>query len=234
MGASQNRAVLRAAAKREVIVRPQMVIGVDFDNTIVCYDDVFHRVALEQGLIPATVPASKREVRGYLEQCGKANAWTELQGWVYGVRLQTARPFPGVLEFFRSYVRSGACLCIVSHKTRYPALGPAHDLHEAAHQWLEVNGFYDPGQIGLSRDRVYFELSQQAKVDRIAQVSCTFFIDDLPEVLTNPDLPVRVHRILFDPHGQFVTKEDCSFERFYPAASWREIRRFIQCRKPPS
>ena len=28
-----------------------MVLGVDFDNTIVRYDDVFHRVAAERGLI---------------------------------------------------------------------------------------------------------------------------------------------------------------------------------------
>ena len=30
-----------------------MILGVDFDNTIVAYDSLFHRVALERGLIPA-------------------------------------------------------------------------------------------------------------------------------------------------------------------------------------
>jgi len=29
------------------------MIGVDFDNTIVCYDALFHRVARERGLAPA-------------------------------------------------------------------------------------------------------------------------------------------------------------------------------------
>ena len=31
----------------------RMRIGVDFDNTLVCYDGVFHRAALERGLIPS-------------------------------------------------------------------------------------------------------------------------------------------------------------------------------------
>ena len=36
-----------------------MLIGVDFDNTIVCYDGLFHRVAVEQGLIPQKFPRVK-------------------------------------------------------------------------------------------------------------------------------------------------------------------------------
>src|SRR5262249_22819241 len=60
-----------------------MLIGVDFDNTIVCYDELFHRVAVEQGLIPSTVPATKGEVRRDLEGRGLGDVWTELQGYVY-------------------------------------------------------------------------------------------------------------------------------------------------------
>ena len=39
-----------------------MIIGVDFDNTIVCYDKVFHVAAYEKGLIPADLPVSKGRV----------------------------------------------------------------------------------------------------------------------------------------------------------------------------
>jgi hypothetical protein len=206
-----------------------MVIGVDFDNTIVCYDQLFHQVAVEQGLIPATVPATKGEVRNYLEKRGCGDAWTELQGRVYGVRLPAATAFPGALEFFRQRAGAVASLCIISHKTRYPALGPRYNLHEAAHRWLEAHGFYDAQQIGLSRDRVYFEETQQAKVERITQIGCAFFIDDLPEVLANPGLPDHVQRILFDPHRAFA--ED---ERHHRAGSWAEIERLIRCSNLPS
>jgi hypothetical protein len=200
------------------------VIGVDFDNTIVCYDELFHRVAVEQGLIPASVPATKSEVRQYLEARGQGDTWTELQGDVYGVRLPSAPAFPGVLEFFRYCISTGVPLSIISHKTRYPALGPRHDLHQAADQWLEAQGFYDPQRIGLTRSNVYFELTQCEKVDRIVQVGCSCFIDDLPEVLMNPGLPSNVQRILFDPHGQHSTAE-----RLLRTGSWSEIERLIRC-----
>ena len=40
-----------------------MRIGLDFDNTIVTYDSLFHKVATEQGLVPASLPVSKLAVR---------------------------------------------------------------------------------------------------------------------------------------------------------------------------
>jgi hypothetical protein len=202
-----------------------MLIGVDFDNTIVCYDELFHRVAVEQGLIPSSIPTTKREVRRYLEDRGLGDAWTELQGYVYGDRLLEAPAFPGVLEFFRRGVRSDLSLAIISHKTRYPALGPRYDLHQAARRWLDAHGFYDAGRIGLPADRVYFELSQREKVDRIAREGCACFIDDLPELLTRPDFPTGVRRrILFDPHGHHAAEEG-----LWHTTSWAEIERLIQC-----
>ena len=35
------------------------LIGIDLDNTLVCYDVLFHAVALEEGLIEPTAPKSK-------------------------------------------------------------------------------------------------------------------------------------------------------------------------------
>lgn len=205
-----------------------MVIGVDFDNTIVCYDELFHRVAVEQGLIPASVAATKGAVRAYLEERGRGDDWTELQGLVYGIRLPGAAVFPGVREFFRRRIGLGLSLYIVSHKTRYPALGPPYDLHRAANEWLEMQGFYDPMEIGLPRENVFFELSQQEKVDRITQVGCSVFVDDLPEVLLRQDFPAGVRRILFDPHGHYPSEK--GLDR---TASWAEIEQRIQCNQLP-
>ena len=141
-----------------------MRIGVDFDNTIVCYDGLFHRVALEQGLIPAALPADKGSVRDHLRRIGREDAWTEMQGTVYGARMLEAAAFPGVLDFFRRAVRSTFDICIVSHKTRHPYLGPKYDLHEAAAGWLERNGFFDADGIGMRRGRVFFELTLPEKL----------------------------------------------------------------------
>ena len=110
-----------------------MRVGVDFDNTIVCYDDVFHRVAVEWGLIPAEIAASKGAVRDYLRAEGREDTWIEVQGYVYGNRFREAPPFPGVTEFFNRCEEQAVPISIISHRTRYPFAGPRYDLHEAAY-----------------------------------------------------------------------------------------------------
>jgi len=48
-----------------------MRIGIDFDNTIACYDGVFHAAALERGLIPSELGRDKNSVRDYLNGAGR-------------------------------------------------------------------------------------------------------------------------------------------------------------------
>jgi hypothetical protein len=179
-------------------------LGIDFDNTIVCYDQFFHRVALEQALIPADLPVNKQAVRDYLRAVGKEDRWTEMQGYVYGPRLNDAQAFPGVLDYIRNQVRCGTEVYIVSHKTKHPYMGPKHDLHAAALGWLETNGFFDPARIGLPRAHVFLELTKKDKLQRIAALGCTHFIDDLPELLAEPDFPRDVRKVLFDPNGEHL------------------------------
>ena len=50
------------------------MIGIDFDNTIVCYDDVFARVAVELGLVPPKVATSKTAIRDHLRAATDAGA----------------------------------------------------------------------------------------------------------------------------------------------------------------
>jgi hypothetical protein len=192
-----------------------MLIGVDFDNTIVCYDRLFHQVTRERGLIPADLPANKSDVRNHLRSVGQEDVWTELQGYVYGARMLEADPFPGVREFFRACRDRGIEVCIVSHKTRHPFLGEKYDLHGAASGWLDAQGFFDPGKLGLPRERVHFELTKQEKLERIAARGCTHFIDDLPELLAEPSFPARTERILFDPNDLYEEED-----RFVRARSW--------------
>jgi hypothetical protein len=178
------------------------VIGIDFDNTIVCYDDVFARAAVDLGLVPPHAATSKTAIRDHLRAAGQEDRWTELQGTIYGPRMPDARPFPGVIEFFEACRVAGVPVAIISHRTRFPYLGERHDLHAAARDWLVRHGFHDPAGIGVPIDRVFFEETKEAKLARIADVGCTHFIDDLPELLAHPLFPADVRRILFDPRGE--------------------------------
>jgi hypothetical protein len=181
-----------------------MRIGIDFDNTIACYNGAFHAAALERGLIPANLGSDKNAVRDYLNGNGRADDFTELQGYVYGARMELASPYPGFGEFVASARQAGHDLFIVSHKTRHPILGPRHDLHAAARGFLIERGLVgaDRGQIDPAN--VFFELTKEAKVARITALGCEAFIDDLPEIFASPDFPGTARRILFDPVDQFT------------------------------
>ena len=196
------------------------IIGVDFDNTIICYDDVFHKVAVTKGLIPKDFPVSKDKIRDILRGKGQEKIWTELQGLVYGKFMFKAKPFPGVWNFFRFSKKYGFSVCIISHRTRFPYVGPKYDLHQTARDWLEKNGFYVKSQ--LSPNQVFFEISINNKLNRIAKERCDIFIDDLPELFRKSEFPKNIRRVLFDPMNHYDNEID--IERL---TSWNEIVNLI-------
>lgn len=202
-----------------------MVIGVDFDNTIVSYDALFHRIAAERGLIPNSVPVDKTAVRDHLRLLGGEEKWTELQGLVYGPRIREAAAFSGVHEFFSNCHRTGLTVHIVSHKTRQPVLGPPHDLHEAARSWLEQAGFFDSESPALPRDHVHFGGTRQEKIAHIRRLGCTTFIDDLEEVFSEPEFPASVERILFAPQRQAAAPAGVKV-----LTSWAQIQNHVFAR----
>jgi hypothetical protein len=70
----------------------------------------------------------------------------------------------------------------------------------------------------VAPDRVYFELTKESKVQHIAHIGCTVYVDDLPEILLAPGFPEGAQKILFDPdnHHQAQT---------LPRANhWSEVR----------
>jgi len=169
-----------------------MKIGIDFDNTLVCYDTLFFQVALEKGLVPVDLEPNKIKVRDYLRSVGREDDWTEMQGYVYGPRLAEAEPYPGAAEFFQLARDAGHELIVVSHKTIHPYKGPAYDLHAAARSWLKIHpAFADTS--------LFLEVTKRDKVIRVGREDCAVFIDDLPEIFAEPDFPKEVVQVLFDP-----------------------------------
>ena len=195
-----------------------MLIGVDFDNTIVCYDELFYKVALERMLIPANLSANKTAIRNYLRRIGQEDKWTEMQGYVYGFRMITeAEAFPGVHDFFVFCQRHGFPVRIISHKTRYPYRGEPYDLHQAAREWLVYHGF--DHSIDLLSKYFFAELTKAEKLQRIQNLGCTYFIDDLPEFLTDANFPADVQRILFDPANEYG-----DFRDGIRVSSWTQVK----------
>ncbi|MEK7818994.1 MAG: haloacid dehalogenase-like hydrolase [Bacteroidota bacterium] len=175
-----------------------MLIGLDFDNTIVSYDALFYKVAIEQEMVPPTTAVNKVAVRNYLRGIDKEDQWTEMQGYVYGKRMQEAHPYPGAIEFMSLAKQLGHHLLIISHKTKYPFLGEKYDLHLSAKEWIKSHLWVD-GKPLFSDSDYFFEVTKEDKINRITDCGCNTFIDDLPEILLNGSFPMNTDRILFDP-----------------------------------
>lgn len=191
-----------------------MIIGVDFDNTIVSYDAVFPKLAVEFGLMQPGDAFGKTALRDFLRAAGREDEWTELQGRVYGERMADAQPFPGVLDFFAQCRSRGVAAQIISHRTEYPYRGPRFNLHDAARAWLDRNFPQHAGEI-------FFEFTKENKLARIESAGCTHFVDDLPELLAEAAFPAGAEPLLFDPKGDHAA---APFRRF---ASWREISEYF-------
>ena len=199
-----------------------MWIGIDFDNTIACYDGVFHAAALERGLIPPGLGRDKNSVRDHLNGSDRKDDFTELQGHVYGARMDMVSLYPGFAEFVVAARRIGHDLFIVSHKTTHPILGPKHDLHAAARRFLAARGLVGHAPTQIEPSRVFFEVTADAKVARAAALRCNMFVDDLPEILAMPGFPAGMRRVLFDPDGRF-TRTASDFGAIEPRRSWPAI-----------
>lgn len=196
-----------------------MILGIDFDNTLVCYDGMFHKAAVERNLMPADGPRDKDGVRGWLIERGREEDFTLLQGEVYGPDLRNAPAYPGARECLAALKAKGATLRLISHKTPTPVLGRQHDLRAAAREWLEANGFLSP-EVFSSAD-VFFENTMEAKAARIANSGCTHFIDDMERFLLRPDFPSGTKRLWFRPTGEERSRE--AAPELTAVSSWRAI-----------
>ena len=185
-----------------------MRIGLDFDNTIVCYDKAIELLAEELFELPKGLPRTKLALRSFLITEGRELEWTAFQGELYGPGMHYAEPFERAIETMLRLVAKGHELMIISHRSRHPYAGPPHDLHAAARSWVKKHlqslGLFIGGSATVS-----FLETRDEKVACISEFTCHAFIDDLPEVLQSPGFPAETLGILFDPSGSGDTPPGC-------------------------
>lgn len=196
-----------------------MIIGIDLDNTIVCYDQAITRLADELLDLPETVPRTKLGVRNQLRSVGREDEWTAFQGALYGPGMQHAYPFIGCLETLRWLVSEGHSLRIVSHRSARPYAGTAYDLHEYGHQWVASHLL---GEGVIRNDAVFFHETRKEKVKQIATLGCRLFLDDLPEVFAEQGFPCQTQPVLFAPEGR--TDPD---GHYWVAHAWSTVPRLV-------
>ena len=190
-----------------------MLLGLDFDNTLVTYDKLFYELAIEKGLISESIAPTKKAIRDYLRSVDDENSFTLLQGEVYGSCILRAEPSPGMIDALLLLKSAGLKTVLVSHKTKYPYAGPKYDLHEAALSWLDKYNFFSDSFMGWATSDVFFEPTKVDKINKICELKCTHYIDDLPEILAL--IPESITRFLYSP-----TISQTQFEGYKVLNDW--------------
>ena len=136
-----------------------MVIGFDFDNTIVNYDKVFFYSAFKKNYVPKTISKNKSAVKKYLFKRGELQKWRMLQSEVYSNDILMAKPYKGFLKVIKKLVNNKIKIKVVSHKTINPYYGKKVNLHKISRKWLNKNltNFY------RRKVKVYFEETEKKK-----------------------------------------------------------------------
>ena len=204
----------------------QYTIGVDFDNTIAGYDDLIFKVAFEKGLIKSNIQKSKKVIRDAIRLLPDGEIeWQKIQAEIYGPRMDDAELIEGVKEFFQNC--RGHKIYVISHKTEFANLDISGiNLRKSAMKWMELNGFFDRDGMGLVPKNVFFEPTRQRKIQRIVDMECTHFIDDLEETFNEHSFPKKVEKILFVPHGN-----NSSRTSHLTFKNWKEINHYFFDRK---
>ena len=202
-----------------------LCVGLDFDNTIVTYDRVFHKHAVSRGWIAPETPALKSAVRDAIRKNRGNDDWTGLQAFVYGEAMGEAEMAEGLGAFLEWAVRRKARLFVISHKTALAAAaGPPGDLRTPAENWLRAHDFFSEDFLNLAMgEQVFFEETREGKFSRIASLGLTHFIDDLPEFLLDPAFPKGIERIYYNPG--WLETEEAAVKNF---GSWNEIRKYFK------
>ena len=184
-----------------MIEKKNIVLGIDFDNTIVSYDEILYQIALNRGLIDEQTPQKKRLIRDQVRSLASGNGeieWQRLQAFVYGKGMQGAVLIDGVKEFLKFCQENQIKVFVVSHKTEFASMDEQRvHLQETALKWMKENDFFSDAGLGFSLEQIYFETTREKKIERIQQLQCTHFIDDLVETYLEKSFPSDVTKILY-------------------------------------
>jgi hypothetical protein len=173
-----------------------MIIGLDFDNTITCYDRAIARLAGEVFDLPAHVKKTKVGLRDYLRAENREPEWTAFQGQLYGPGMDYAEAFPGAIKAIVALKQAGHRCVIISHRTKHPHLGPQYDLHTSVRKWIAAHLRHEGTAIFAETDITMNE-TRDKKIAVISATQCDVFLDDLLEVLDDTHFPASTKKLWF-------------------------------------
>jgi hypothetical protein len=175
--------------------------------------------ARNRGLIGGDTTAIKRHIRDTVRALPDGELhWQRLQAAAYGPRMAEADIVDGVREFLSICKDRRARVFIISHKTEFATMDETRtNLHACAMEWMCNQGLFAWPNF-LSRHEVFFEVTRTSKIERIRELGCTHFIDDLEETFIEPTFPHAVQKFLYAPVAVREIPDD-----IIPFSDWRKL-----------
>lgn len=199
------------------------IIGLDFDNTIISYDQLFFDLAKEHGWISDSVRPFKKDVRDFIREKHSDIEWQILQAEAYGPQISRAQIFDGLKDFLVFCKQQGIDVYVISHKMQYAAQDQNRcDLRETALAFLRSQDLFEDDRYGLSEDQTFFEPTRLRKLERIRDLKCDIFVDDLIETFAEANFPAGIQKILFNPN-----KEEHDLEDVQTVSKWDEVAQWL-------
>lgn len=192
-----------------------MKIGLDLDNTLIDYRRAIY--AASHATLGLSIPdtASKEAMKEHVISARGKQAWTELQGRIYGDFSRYSSLYPGLKAWLTLVSSRSLDVIVVSHKTELPILGEPYRLREFALENMERLGLFAVSS-PISGGEVYFCDTKPLKIEAIVDRGVDFFIDDLPEILAAlPSNIAKAHIHCASFHPQLEDVVCC--------ATWSEV-----------
>ena len=147
-------------------------IGIDLDNTIFKYDEVFHALALDDDLISSDCSADKYSIREQVRSVHGEQTWQWIQFQAYGPQVKKSLIFEGVGEFLDIGTKLGYSFSIVSHKTQFSSVDKerSFDLRLAAIARLKNANILGADGYLSSKD-IYFAETRVEKIEKIIDLN---------------------------------------------------------------
>ena len=197
-----------------------MKIGIDFDNTIANYDNVFKFASIEKNLISKKWYGTKSSLKKKIIKENSIIEWHKLQGQVYGRLIHKAKLFSGLKRFLIRCSIEKHEIYILSHKTQFGHFDSMNiNLRSAALNWMKNEKFFDKDFINLHPKKVLFFNTRESKIKKIKNLKLDFMVDDLPEVFDDQSSKKTIN-ILFRTNPNKTSFIDYKFN------TWWEIENF--------
>ena len=194
-----------------------MIIGIDFDNTIIDYRPVFTKL-LDVFGIKDNENDPKTCLKNYLISNYGENSWTKLQGLIYGPLSFEAKLFPGFVDFLHTFNKYK--IVIVSHRS-YKSTG-FRDINLLNYGHQIYSNLITPLNFKID---IHFEETEETKINRINSIGCDIFIDDLERVLLSlSQINKNIH--LFHFSDENVNQNNGLYEQF-SRGNWVIIRKIL-------